>query len=176
MSVKKEDGNNPYRGSLIFTNTTLSFEGTTIQLKNVTRFTTHEVKRYHRISPLVLLVSIIVFFLSFSWKGTGYITVISGAIAGFGIYEYFRPKLYALIIELSSASNYTFSSVDKEGIFEICRKLTSAMTSETPVNTTVTFNSDKIIFGDHVARDKYEVNNSNIAKMGSFNNNTETPI
>ncbi|RBL88355.1 hypothetical protein DF182_17320 [Chitinophaga flava] len=106
----------------------------------------------------------------------GYITVITGAIAGFGIYEYFRLKLYALVIELNSSSHYTFSSVDKEGILEVCRRLTAAMTSEAPVNTTVNFNSDKIVFGDHVARDKYEVNDSNIAKMGTFNNNTETPI
>lgn len=176
MSVNNGGGNRPYHGSLVFTNHTLSFKGTTIQLKNVARFTSYEMKRFHIIPSTLLIISIIVFFLSFSWKGLGFITVISAAFAGFGIYEYFRPKLYSLIIELNSSYYYAFSSVDKEGILEVRRRLTSAMTSETPVNTTVTFNSDKIIFGDHVARDKYEVNDSKIDRMGSFNNNPETPI
>jgi hypothetical protein len=53
------------------------------------------------------------------------------------------------------------------------RRISQAMTSDTPVNTTVSFQSDKIIFGDHINGDKYEANNSTIEKMGSFNNNTE---
>nr|WP_295866376.1 DUF6232 family protein [uncultured Chitinophaga sp.] len=175
MGVNNEGGNSPYQGSLIFTNTTLSFKGTTIQLKNVSRFITYNVKRSHRISPLLLIIAIVIFFLSFSSKGMGFIAIITGAIAAFGIYEYFRPKLYALELELNSSSRYTFSSTDERGIYEVHRRLTAAMMSEAPVNTTVTFNSDKIVFGDHVARDKYEVNDSTIGQMGTFNNNTETP-
>lgn len=161
----------PYQGSLVFTNHTLAFNGTTIQLRNVTRFGTREIKRTHKISPILLIVSTVIFFLSLSWKGLGFISFIAAAIAGYGIYEFFRPKLYALIIELNSSYHHIFSSVDREGIEEVHRRITSAMTSDKPVNTTVNFNSDKIIFGDHVARDKYEVNDSNIDKMGSFNNN-----
>lgn len=173
MSVNKGDGNSPYRGSLVFTNTTLSFNGTTIQLRNVTRFTADPVKRTHRIHTVVLVIAIVIFFLSLARMGL--VTIIAGAIAGYGIYEYFRPRLYALIIELNSSSRYIFSSIDKEGIWAVHRRLNAAMASDTPVNTTVTFNSDKIVFGDHVAHDKYEVNNSTIGKMGTFNNNTETP-
>lgn len=168
-SNKKEA--KPYQGSLIFTNQTLSFNGTTIQLRNVTRFSTHEVKRTHKISLTLLLLAMVFFFLSLSWKGAGLISFISALIAGYGIYEYFRPKLYALIIELNSSYHHIFSSVDRDGIQEVYRRISLAMTSDKPVNTTVNFKSDKIIFGDHVARDKYEFNDSNIDKAGSFNNN-----
>lgn len=172
MSVNsRKEGTRPYQGTLIFTNHTLAFNGTTIQLRNVTRFATREIKRAHRISPILMGASVIVFFLSLSWKGLGFISFIAAAIAGYGIYEYFRPKLYALIIELNSSYHHIFSSIDKGGIEEIHKRITLAMTSDKPVNTTVNFNSDKIVFGDHVARDKYEVNDSNIDKMGSFNNN-----
>lgn len=177
MSVNnKEEGNRPYLGSLIFTNQTLSFNGNTIQLRNVTRFGTRELKRTHKVSLVLLIASTVIFFLSLSWKGLGFISFIAAVIAGYGIYEYFRPKLYALIIELNSSYHHTFSSVDREGIAEVYRRINLAMTSEKPINTTVNFNSDKIIFGDHVARDKYEVNDSNIDKMGSFNNNSEMPV
>ncbi|WP_217603727.1 DUF6232 family protein [Chitinophaga sp. GbtcB8] len=172
MSINsREKGGSPYQGSLIFTNHTLAFNGTTIQLRNVTRFGTREIKRTHKISPILLIASAVIFFLSLSWKGLGFISFIAAAVAGYGIYEFFRPKLYALIIELNSSYHHIFSSVDRGGIEEVHRRITSAMTSDKPVNTTVNFSSDKIIFGDHVARDKYEVNDSNIDKMGSFNNN-----
>jgi hypothetical protein len=167
----KADETKPYQGSLIFTNQTLSFKGTTIQLRNVTRFSTREVIRKHLISPIILIVSAVVFLLSLGWKGLGIISVISAAIVCYGIYEYFRPKLYALIIELNSSYYHMLSSVDRNGIEEVYGRITSAMTTEKPVNTIVNFNGDKIIFGDNIERDKYEINNSNIDKAGSFDNN-----
>lgn len=171
MIGNKADQGHPYHGTLVFTNNTLSFKGTTIQLKNVTRFITYEVEPFHVIPTVLLIICSLIFLLSFSWKGMLFITIITGLIAAYGIKEYFQPKFYAIKIELTSSSQYTFSSVDKEGILEVRRRLDAAMTSDKPINTTVTFNSDKIIFGDHVARDKYEVNNSKIESLGAFNNN-----
>ncbi|SDG78463.1 DUF6232 family protein [Chitinophaga filiformis] len=176
MRNSKGEGSKPYRGSLTFTNQTISFGGTTIQLRNVTRVGTYELKRSHRISPLALAIAVIVFFLSFSTKGWGIISILAAAIAGYGIYEYFRPKLYALIIELNSSYHYTLSSTDREGILQVRNRITSAMNATEPVNTTVNFNGDKIIFGDHVGRDKYEIHNSKIGKVGSFDNNSEKSL
>jgi len=46
------------------------------------------------------------------------------------------------------------------------------MRSDTPVTTTINFHSDKIEFaGDRISGDKYEVSNSTIDKVGSFDNN-----
>jgi hypothetical protein len=177
MSVNsKEEASRPYLGSLIFTNQTLSFDGTTIQLRNVTRFSTHEVKRTHKISPALLGSSILIFFLSLSWKGLGFISFISAAIAGYGIYEYFQPKLFALVIELNSSYHHIFSSVDRTGIQEVYKRINSAMTSDKPVNTTVIFKNDQITFGDHISGDKYEFNEATINNAGSFNNNPERPL
>lgn len=172
----EQEGAKPYHGSLIFTNQTLAFNGTTIQLRNVTRFATREIIRKHLISPIALVISAVIFFLSLSWKGLGFISVIAASIAAYGIYEFFRPRLYALVIELNSSYHYMLSSVDKKGIQEVYGRITSAMTSEKPIHTTVNFQSDKIIFGDHVAGDKYEFNDSNINNVGPINNNSELPL
>ncbi|PWV50384.1 DUF6232 family protein [Chitinophaga sp. S165] len=176
MKDNSGGANSPYHGTLVFTNNTLSFNGTTIQLRNITRFTTYEVQRPHLIPPVFLIISTLVFLISFSWKGAFIITIFVGAIAGYGFYEYFRRKLYAILIELNSSSHYAFSSVDKDGISKVCERLNDAMTSDKPINTTITFHSDKIIFGDHIARDKYEFNNSNIDNAGSFDNNPKSPL
>lgn len=170
MNNKREE--TPYLGSLIFTNGALSFSGMTIQLRNVTRFAKHDIKRYHRVSLVLLIACVILFMLSLSWKGWGFLSLITALIAAYGIYEYFRPKLYALVIELSSAYRYMLSSTDKEGIEIIYAKISEAMGSPRPVNFTANFRSDKIIFGDDIAGDKYEFNDSNIDKAGSFNNNS----
>ncbi|RFM34673.1 DUF6232 family protein [Chitinophaga silvisoli] len=172
MRSNSNNPNSPYLGSLIFTNQTLTFYGTTIQLRNVSRFSTHEVIRRKRVTIPAMIIAGIIFLVTFTYKIT-LLYLVAGAIVGYGIYEYFIPKLYALFIEMNSGSQHVLSSKDKAGIFEVHRRISQAMTSDTPVNTTVTFQSDKIVFGDHINGDKYEANNSTIEKMGSFNNNPE---
>ncbi len=169
---KKKEKTKPYLGSLVLTNETLSFSGVTIQLRNVTRFSMHEIKRHHRVSLGLLIISAVLFLLSWSWKGWGFLSFITALITGYGIYEYFRPKLYGLVIELSSAFHYILSSTDKEGIEKVYGRISEAMRNPKRVSFAADFKPDKIIFGDYIAGDKYEVNDSNIDKMGSFNSNS----
>jgi hypothetical protein len=171
-SNSNDQNTQPYQGSLIFTNQTLSFNGTTIQLRNVSRFSTIELIRRKRVTIPTMIIAGVIFLLTFAFSLTIFY-LIAAAIIAYGIYEYYIPKLYALVIEMNSGSQHLLSSKDKEGILEVHRRISEAMTSEQPVNTTVNFQSDKITIGDTIHGDKYEVTNSTIGKMGSFENNPE---
>lgn len=162
----------PYQGTIVFTNQTLSFSGTTIQLRNVTRLGTYIVKQ-PRMPIVAMILCSFLFIVTIMAKGLLIFAILTGAILAYGVYKNTRPKLYALLIELNSSYHHVFSSTDQDGIFEIHKEITAAMNNEKPINQTVYFKSDKIIFGDHVARDKYEVNDSTIGNMGSFENNPE---
>lgn len=170
-SNSNDSGTQPYQGRLIITNQTLTFHGTTIQLRNVSKFSTHEMERLHLVKIPIMILAAFIFLVTFAF-GLKWIAIAAAAIVGYGIYEYFIPKVYGLIIEMNSGSRHILRSKDKNGILEVRRKISEVMISDTPVTTTINFHSDKIEFaGDRISGDKYEVNNSTIDKMGSFDNN-----
>lgn len=166
MQKKNKDNyTKPYQGPLSFNNQTVTFGDTTIQLRNVSRLFTDEVPQPHVISPKLLLIAILVFVVTIYLKGPAFIWLIAATIIGYSVYEYARTKLYALFIEMNSSFKHYVNSKDLNGLKELQNELNEKMISNTSTTSTVYFQGDKIIFGDN-----YEVNNSDIGQMGSFDN------
>lgn len=156
-----EDEAEKYVGSLTFRKNTISFDGTTLLLKNVAKFEQYGIKYINSISKGLYIFSIIAAFVCLIPFPFGLIgTFIFGVIAYKGYKERNRPKLHGLTIELTSGSKHYFLSKDKKGVDNLFSTITSAIESDAPINHTFIFEGDKI------KGDKYEFNESQIEHVG----------
>ncbi|MHA4811438.1 DUF6232 family protein [Flavitalea flava] len=155
-----------YSGDLTLTNKTISFKGTTIQLKSIARFQQFELTRINSIGiPLMLVAGLaIIIFMNYLFWGLIFI-VPAALIIYAGIKERQKPKLYEIVLELASGGLHNIVSADEQGIRSLYSKIKEAMQNEeNPINYHLNFKSGKIDFN---TGDTYNVKDSQIGALGN---------
>jgi len=66
-------------------------------------------ERVHLVKIPIMILAAFLFLVTFSF-GLKWIAIAAAAIVGYGIYEYFIPKVYGLIIEMNSGSRHILRS------------------------------------------------------------------
>ncbi len=158
---ENEDQLEKFEGSLKFRNNTITYNGTTLLIKHVTKFEEYGVKYVNSISTgwyIFSFIAAIVCLIPFPFGLIG--TFIFGLIAYAAYKERRRPKLHGLTIELTSGSRHYFLSKDKKGVLVLLETIAYALENDQPINHTFIFEGDKI------KGDKYEFNDSHVERVG----------
>ena len=131
LSGSSSDEETEYQGTIYFNKRTVEFSGTTLQLKNVSKFEQYGLKYVNKVSTIYLILSIILALAGLKYAPYGLVlTLFFGLNAYVGIKERMRPKLYGLTIELNSGATHHFLSKDSNGIELLFGKLTKGIENE----------------------------------------------
>lgn len=125
LAQKKEE---PYIGTMIFGQRTISFANTSILRDNITRIEKYNLAGSYRVSLPLLIFSIIAALIGIGLSPLGLlITMVFAIIIVIGIMERLKPKLTGLTIELNSGYTHTFLSSDKKGINRLFESIQNAL-------------------------------------------------
>lgn len=136
-----------YVGNVFFNKRTVVFSGTTVPIKNISKFEQYGLKYIHKITIVHLIVSIILAIGGAMYAPYGLIlTVIFGFVIYLGVKERMRPKLYGMTIELNSGARHYFLNKDQTGIKALFEKLYRCIENEETF--AVTFVENKVTITD----------------------------